>query len=1142
MISTFSVVAQPIATWNWHFGQRAGITFRNGSVETIADGQLNTSEGCASISDPVTGDLLFYTDGVTVWNRIHEIMPNGMGLFGDASTSQSALIVPAPGRPSIYYVFNPAPISSLNVGSRCWCLYYSIVDMRADAGFGDIVKKNELLLNDITEHVTATADCKGDGWWIVVRSRSTRHFYSLHLSRDLLSTVPVASDAGNPAIIVRESGQMHISPDSRQLLITSTAGSSQIYDFDAQTGKVTNGVSLFKNQVFGSHYGAAFSVDSRKVYVAVSNEGATVPTRIYQFSLDNKDADAITSSRYLLGELTGIYTWAPMQIAPDGRIYIGLSGQPWLAMIATPNEDTTLANFLDAAVRLNGVCRFGLPNVIGSMLIEPTLRVTACSLPRALFTDPPAVCAQQCVNFRDISTGIIDMWQWLFQGGSPATSIERNPQQVCYDKPGIYPVRLVVSNAYGTDTAYSNVTVYPTPTLVADSVPEICPGAATRLRASGAVSYLWSPTALVDDPTRPDPLVQPRANTRYTVIGTNTFGCKDTTTVLVSVTDMAASGEVTICTGSSTQLIARGASTYSWFPVSGLTDPRSATPLATPATTTSYVVTMQRGSCIVLDTVTVTVVSAFTTKILGVDRSCVGDTIILTPSAGTVHEWSGAGVIDRFATVCRVVLGTTPAMIRLTSRSGECFSSDSMLLQPLLSTSIDLGADVDVCAGESLILSAATIATNVVWQPTTGLDQATGTSVTCTPGVTTQYIATASDLNGCIRADTIVVVVIQRPLIDAGPAQTICVGGSTQLAATGQADRYVWTPATGLSDSTTLSPIASPLQTTTYVLRALTGSCDGLDSVVVYVSTLDVSITPDTAVCIGEAIRLRASGALRYAWTPRAGLSDTSSAEPLASPRTTTTYNVRCTDQRGCEQVRSVRVVVQDTASIRVIAGSVTARAGARDVGIPIIVEVSASLLPLKITELRATLVNDASVFVPDSTDRGALRTSLRGTDRLSYLLVENVQIISTRQKITEIRGSVLAGRIEVAPLRYEDVSWRGESCPTLTSTNGILYISGCNVAGRTIRTFLSSFIAVGPLPSQDVLSVTLEANQPGSYVLRLLSVDSRVIWSQTVDRSTGNEGSMKIDIDMSSVGSGLYYLAAIMPTSIETIPCVWIR
>ena len=224
------------------------------------------------------------------------------------------------------------------------------------------------------------------------------------------------------------------------------------------------------------------------------------------------------------------------------------------------------------------------------------------------------------------------------------------------------------------------------------------------------------------------------------------------------------------------------------------------------------------------------------------------------------------------------------------------------------------------------------------------------------------------------------------------------------------------------------------------------------------------------------------------------------------------------------------------------IAGSVTARAGARDVGIPIIVEVSASLLPLKITELRATLVNDASVFVPDSTDRGALRTSLRGTDRLSYLLVENVQIISTRQKITEIRGSVLAGRIEVAPLRYEDVSWRGESCPTLTSTNGILYISGCNVAGRTIRTFLSSFIAVGPLPSQDVLSVTLEANQPGSYVLRLLSVDSRVIWSQTVDRSTGNEGSMKIDIDMSSVGSGLYYLAAIMPTSIETIPCVWIR
>lgn len=1138
----FSAMGQPLSSSNWYFGQRAGITFRNGSVEAMGDGQLNTSEGCASISDPLTGELLFYTDGVTVWNRLHDIMPNGTGLYGDPSTSQSALVVPAPGKPDVFYIFNPAPITTANLGVRCLCLYYSIVDMRSDAGFGDVVKKNEILLNDITEHLTASADCKGDGWWVVVRSRSTRHFFSLHISRDEVGPIPVVSDAGNPTLAVRDVGQMHISPDSRKLVITSASGNSQLYDFDAQTGKVSNAVNLFKVDVLGSHYGAAFSLDSRKLYVAVSSEDGTTPARVYQFSLDAQNASDVANSKYLMGELPGVFTWVPMQSAQDGRIYIGRPGQPWLAMIESPGMDSSLAGLRDTALRLTGACRLGLPNYIGSMFIPPGSGLTACSLPRANFSNKPELCNGGCLSFRDKSLGIAESWQWKFEGGSPATSVERDPQRVCYSSPGIYSISLVVSNSIGSDTANSFVQVWASPSITTDSVAEICPGSTVRLQARGAERYEWSPPSLVSDPFRADPTVRPRSTTRFTVVGTNVHGCKDTSSVLVRVVSMTASDNVTICSGASTQLVAQGADRYLWTPSTGLDDSTSSSPVATPRSTTQYVVSMERGSCIVLDTVVVSVVDSFDVQIIGPTRTCIGDTLVLSASAGTWHEWSGIGVLDHITTVTRVVMGTSPAIIRLVSRSGGCQSIDSIIVQPVQGPAINLGNDVQVCAGETTVLTATSSAIDITWSPSQGLDVTSGSIVRCRPTISTRYIASAVGDSGCIGTDTIVVEVIPLPFIEAGADLSVCLGGSIQIEATGNAERFEWTPAAGLSSITTLRPIASPARTTTYVLRALTGRCEAFDSITVYVSVLDLRVSADTSICIGEFVLLQASGAARYVWTPTQGLNDPQRADPIATPVTTTTYTVQGSDQIGCTQARSVTVTVQTKTPIRLIVGSVTADAGTDGLGLPIIIEVPQSLLPLTIKEIRATLVHDATVYLPDSTDRGALRTSVRGNHRLSYLLLENIQVVSPRQKITEVRGTVLAGKIETAPMWWEDVSWDGPTCPSITPVNGILYITGCNITGRALRTFASSSVTVRPLSSQNGIEVLLGAYQPGDYVLRLYSVDGRLVWSTSVTRNSENGEMLSFPVDLTSVSSGIYSLTVSMPTAGETIPVIWFR
>jgi hypothetical protein len=65
----------------WYFGQNAGLDFNGGSPVALTNGQLATDEGCATISD-TNGQLLFYTDGITVYNKNHSIMANGTGLTG----------------------------------------------------------------------------------------------------------------------------------------------------------------------------------------------------------------------------------------------------------------------------------------------------------------------------------------------------------------------------------------------------------------------------------------------------------------------------------------------------------------------------------------------------------------------------------------------------------------------------------------------------------------------------------------------------------------------------------------------------------------------------------------------------------------------------------------------------------------------------------------------------------------------------------------------------------------------------------------------------------------------------------------------------------------------------------------------------
>jgi len=138
-------IAQPGQARFWYFGTQAGLDFGTNPPTPLTNGALTAFEGCASISD-INGNLQFYTNGNQVWDRTHQVMPNGTGLNGDGLATQATIIVPAPANTALYYLFTV----DTNGGPRGLC--YSVVDMNLNNGFGEVTSKNNLLATPVTEN------------------------------------------------------------------------------------------------------------------------------------------------------------------------------------------------------------------------------------------------------------------------------------------------------------------------------------------------------------------------------------------------------------------------------------------------------------------------------------------------------------------------------------------------------------------------------------------------------------------------------------------------------------------------------------------------------------------------------------------------------------------------------------------------------------------------------------------------------------------------------------------------------------------------------------------------------------------------------------------------------------------------------
>ena len=330
-------------TNHWYFGINAGLDFSSGTAVAVTNGQL-VSDNSASISD-TAGNLLFYTDGKTVWNRNHQQMPNGTGLNGDPYGKE--VIVPKPLNDSIYYIFftlTKAPYYS----------EYAIVNMKLDGGLGDIIVKNDTLLNDTcAERISAVKHANGKDIWIAVQKVLTNRIYCYLLTASGIKA-PVISSVG--LADMHGGNYAQFSASGKKLAVGNVQ--LQIFDFDAATGILSNPIIFPQSTAFDSYLGVEFSPDETKLYFTgdvtpVLPKYPSGANLLYQVNLmAGSQANIINSVTFI--DTVNLNVTGNLQRGSDGYIYVPRTYSGSLGRINNPNALGTACNFDSSAVQLFG--------------------------------------------------------------------------------------------------------------------------------------------------------------------------------------------------------------------------------------------------------------------------------------------------------------------------------------------------------------------------------------------------------------------------------------------------------------------------------------------------------------------------------------------------------------------------------------------------------------------------------------------------------------------------------------------------------------------------------------------------------------------------------------------------------------------
>ncbi|HLP12766.1 MAG TPA: gliding motility-associated C-terminal domain-containing protein [Flavobacteriales bacterium] len=578
---------------------------------------------------------------------------------------------------------------------------------------------------------------------------------------------------------------------------------------------------------------------------------------------------------------------------------------------------------------------------------------------------------------------------------------------------------LTVTNAAGCSASDSViVTVNPMPGACAVSTQYICPGDSVHLgmAAVAGVTYSWSPATGLSSATDANPLASPTVSTTYTLVTTNEFGCSNSHVVIVNVhpaVDANAGADAAVCVGGSAMIGSPALSgyTYVWSPALGLSSAIAAQPTATPLVTTSYYLTVTDTltGCFGIDTVIVTVNPSPVADAGNDTTICSGSGILIGSAtlSGHLYNWSPAAGLSS-TTVAQPTaspLVTTTYVVTVTNNVTGCSSTDSVTIVVNPLPGACAVTTQTICPGDSVHLGMDPVpGVSYSWSPAAGLSSSTAANPLASPTVTTSYTLTTTNEFGCTNSHIAIVNVNPAVVANAGADVSICVGGSAVIGSAALSEHsYLWTPGPGLTSPFIAQPTASPALTTTYYLMVTndTTGCFGTDSVTVTVNGLPGACTvAEQTICHGDSVALGMApvAGVTYSWSPAAGLSSSTEANPMASPDTTTTYTLTTTNEFGCTNSHIVTVNVLPAIEINAGADQTTCEGSSVTIGMPAVDSLTYSWSP-------ATGLSSTTVAQPTATLTGSITYTLVVTDENGCTGTDEVVVTINAQPLANTGG-----------------------------------------------------------------------------------------------------------------------------------------
>jgi len=899
----------------WYFGRNAGLDFRSHWPLPLTDGQTNTPEGVASVADSI-GNLLFYTDGMTIWNKNHGVMASG--LSGDSTSTHAATIIPSRTNPNKYFVFTTKPIKdpeSDNYGGN-----YYVVDFSSDP-LGEVIYDNAGqsgepgILKNSTEKFAAipfldqTDTSSKPAWYLMMHEFETDTFAIYKFDsliydkrRHAVGSAHMDTIYGNG---IGASGQVKVSlQGDRIALAIEGENRFEVYNFDKQTGALSNPLILpagdkiiGKDKFIHRAYGIEFSPNGRYVFGSCSDAGI-----LYRWDLNARPYDAMIQQVYFVSYDLEV-EYGALQLAPNGKIYVARQGFDYLSVINTPNNSDYRfeefgARLVDNEKEMGGLSELGLPvQIPGSIRNEAFYYFGTCLGEQTSF---------YITNPSTLRSAFFAVYKWgtsqqLFNITGRYDPVSQGTVYEHYfTEPGEYKVVLTALSGGSVVQYTRKLTIHEPPPKVWPQDTVICKGSQLNIDAGDGAFYYWvnaeaSDRHLLVDSLGMNPATgQEYLSKEFRVAVTHYNGCVQWDTLKVlrkfppvltwESTDAKCNehnGTATVIpNGSLDRFI------YRWvdFP-----DETSNTITGVGGGIYGVYVSSIETSCEAY--IEIPVNAQGSVRIIpSVDTLiCPGTEVTLTAENADFIDWIiPEGSTERQVKVRPEV--TTTYMVRGISTDGEggvCETTDQYVVEVAPQNVPDLGDDRSACYGETISIDGPEGYLDWTWN--TG---DTGRSIQLSHNMD-PLILYVTDTNYCSFSDDISVIFYSAPNVVTTTEKALCgmQNGTASVVPLGNPDdfTYIWEdfPDNETNKIWDVGAGVYPVQVTSII----TG-CDTLVEIVV-----EEFGAPDTKIissvvgpaCPGTPITLTASNADSYIWINPEGSRD---EEIIVHPYVETTYTV----------------------------------------------------------------------------------------------------------------------------------------------------------------------------------------------------------------------------------------------------------